>query len=108
MAYDMNIFLGTVDYSRDTSKDTIVYDKPATLYTDSTTLTTGMTLYDNTGTDTGYRVGEVLTANSFNLLVRRVLNVDGFTYTTDSSDNVILTSYVGENSDVVIPEPEEI
>lgn len=95
-------------YDRDSDKDVIEYDKPVTLYTDSTTLITGMTLYDNTGTDTGYKVGEVLTANSFNLLVRRVLNVDGFTYTTDSNDDVILTSYVGENSDVVIPEPEEI
>lgn len=108
MAYDFNIFLGTVDYSRDTSKDTIIYDIPATLYTDSTTLTTGMTLYDNTGTDTGYKVGEILTEDSFNLLVRRVLNVDGFTYTTDAEDNVVLETYTGGNTDVVIPEIEEI
>ena len=38
-------------FLRNTSKDVI--PQPAILYTDSTTLTTGMTLYDNTGTDTG-------------------------------------------------------
>lgn len=46
-----------IDWNRDTSKDII--SQPATLYTDSTTLTTGMTLYDNTGTDTGYRIDAV-------------------------------------------------
>lgn len=44
-------------FLRNTSKDITIYDAPATLYTDSTTLTAGMTLYDNTGTDTGLTVG---------------------------------------------------
>lgn len=37
-----------------------------TLYTDSATLTTGMTLYDNTGTDTGLKVGTI-SGNSFDI-----------------------------------------
>ncbi|MBR2248067.1 MAG: hypothetical protein IJ880_13785 [Bacilli bacterium] len=99
-----------MSFARNSSIDTTIYEgNPPILYTASTTLETGMDLYNNEGIAyEEYKVGEVLTANSFNLLVRRVLNVDGFTYTTDSSDDVILTSYVGENSDVVIPEPEEI
>ena len=38
-----------------------------TLYTDSTTLTTGMTLYDNTGTDTGLTVGTINQDGSFDI-----------------------------------------
>lgn len=45
--------------NRSILEDVPVSPTPATLYTDSTTLTTGMTLYDNTGTDTGLRVGEI-------------------------------------------------
>lgn len=37
-----------------------------TLYTDSGTLTTGMTLYDNTGTDTGLKVGTI-SGDSFDI-----------------------------------------
>lgn len=44
-----------ITFTRDSSKDII--GNPSTVYTDSTTLTTGMTLYDNTGTDTGLTVG---------------------------------------------------
>lgn len=53
-------------FLRNTVKDVTIYDTPATLYADSTTLTTGMTLYDNTGTDTGYKVGEI-SGNSFDI-----------------------------------------
>ena len=53
-----------IQYDRNSSKDIIL--QSATLYTDSTTLTTGMTLYDNTGTDTGYKVGEI-SGNSFDI-----------------------------------------
>lgn len=49
--------MGTARWYRDTSKD--IVPQPTTLYTDTTTLTTGMTLYDNTGTDTGLKVGTV-------------------------------------------------
>lgn len=55
----------TVTYNRDTSKDTIIYDTPPTLYTESTTLASGMTLYDNTGTDTGETVGTINQDGSF-------------------------------------------
>lgn len=48
--------MGTAKWYRDTSKDII---GKSTVYTDTTTLTTGMTLYDNTGTDTGLKVGTV-------------------------------------------------
>lgn len=51
-------------WTRDTSKDII--SQPSTLYTDTTTLTTGMTLYDNTGTDTGLKVGTI-SGNSFDI-----------------------------------------
>lgn len=60
-----------VDWNRDASKDTIIYDTPTTLYTDSTTLTTGMTLYDNTGTDTGYKVGTI-SGDSFDIQTETV------------------------------------
>ena len=53
-------------HTRDSSKDTIIYNTPQTLYTDSTILTTDMALYDNTGTDTGYKVG-VISGNSFDI-----------------------------------------
>ena len=45
-----------VNWYRDTSKDIV---STSTVYTDTTTLTTGMTLYDNTGTDTGLKVGAI-------------------------------------------------
>ena len=41
-------------FNRSAADDII--SQPATLYTNSTTLTTGMTLYDNTGTDSGLKV----------------------------------------------------
>lgn len=54
----------SVNWYRDTSKD--IVPQPTTLYTDTTTLTTGMTLYDNTGTDTGLKVGTV-SGDSFDI-----------------------------------------
>lgn len=56
--------MGTAKWYRDTSKD--IVPQPTTLYTDTTTLTTGMTLYDNTGTDTGLKVGTV-SGDSFDI-----------------------------------------
>ena len=56
-------------FLRNTSKDVI--PQPAILYTDSTTLTTGMTLYDNTGTDTGLKVGTI-SGNSFDIQTETV------------------------------------
>lgn len=55
-----------VNLNRDTSKD-IQLGNPTTVYTDSTTLTTGMTLYDNTGTDTGLTIGTVNQDGSFDI-----------------------------------------
>lgn len=46
-----------IQYDRNSSKD--ITSQPATLYTDSTTLATGMTLYDNTGIDTNLKVGVI-------------------------------------------------
>ena len=54
-----------VDLNRDTSKD--IVGNPSTVYTDSTTLTTGMTLYDNTGTDTGLVIDTVNQDGSFDI-----------------------------------------
>lgn len=53
-------------YKHDSTSDIILISQPQTLYTDSTTLTTGMTLYDNTGTDTGLKVGTI-SGNSFDI-----------------------------------------
>jgi len=58
-------------FLRNTTKDVTLYDTPATLYTDSTTLTTGMTLYDNTGTDTGLKVGTI-SGDSFDIATRTI------------------------------------
>lgn len=58
-----------IQYNRNSSKDII--SQPATLYADSTTLTTGMTLYDNTGTDTGYKVGTI-SGDSFDIQTETV------------------------------------
>lgn len=52
-------------FSRNTSKDII--PQPSTLYTNSTTLTTGMTLYNNIGMDTKYKVGEI-SGDSFDIV----------------------------------------
>lgn len=43
-----------------------------TLYTNTTDLTTGLNLYDNTGTDTGELVGTVVQTDSFNLATPHV------------------------------------
>lgn len=51
---------------RNTSKD-IVSQLPATVYTDSDTLVVGMTLYDNTGTDTGYVISVINQDGSFDI-----------------------------------------
>lgn len=51
---------------RNTSKD-IVSQLPSTVYTDSDTLVVGMTLYDNTGTDTGYVIAVINQDGSFDI-----------------------------------------
>lgn len=81
---------------------------PAILYTNTTDLATGLNLYDNTGTDTGYKVGEVLTADSFDLLKNYQLNVEDYNYTSDSNNNITLTEYIGTNTSVIAPELEVI
>ena len=53
-------------FARDSSKD---INGKSTYFTDTTLLSSGLVLYDNTGTDTTERVGEVLTSTSFNLYV---------------------------------------
>ena len=53
-----------MNFNRNPSKD---ISSSSTLYTDSTTLTTGMKLYDNTGTDTGLTIGTVNQDGSFDI-----------------------------------------
>ena len=67
-----------MSFARNSSIDTIIYeDAPGTLYTITTTLTSGMSLYDNTGTEyEDYKVGEILTATSFNLLQTQPFTLD--------------------------------
>lgn len=64
--------MATIKFNRNTSKDTMLYIIPPTVYTDSTTLTAGMTLYDNTGTDTGCVVGNI-SNNSFDRCITLTL-----------------------------------
>lgn len=88
-----------VNLNRDPSKDIVA--KPSTVYTDSTTLTTGMKLYDNTGTDTELKIGTVNQDGSFDIMrAGRTLTItnaqDSFIsptqYTvTDQDGNTILT-----------------
>ena len=79
-------------YYRDTTED-IVGD-PQTVYTASTTLTTGMLLYDNTGTDTGLMIGTVNQDGTFDVGTQEItfeldntfisnIVLDGITYTSD-------------------------
>lgn len=71
--------------NRDTSKDTIL-DKSVTLYTASTTITTGMILYDNTGTDTGKTIGTINQDGSFDI----GSNAYAFSFDKDNT----ITSYI--------------
>lgn len=99
----MTTYVGDRIYAYKDPEATLV-----TLYTNTTDLATGLNLYDNTGTDTGKKVGEVLTPDSFDLLKNYQLNVERYTYTADSNNNVTLTGYTGSNTDVVIPNLEEV
>ena len=92
----------TVSFNRDTSKDKTLYTVPPTVYTDSTTLTNGMTLYDNTGNDTGYVVTNI-NNNTFDILPPNssIICFDGsqdqrlVSYTIDG------ISYTGVNNVIV-------
>lgn len=58
----------TYTYNRDSSKDTIIQaNPPRNLFTDTTTLVSRMMLYDSTGGDSGYEIGQVVTSSSFRL-----------------------------------------
>lgn len=83
-------------FLRNTSKD--VTPQPATLYTNSTTLTTGMTLYNNTGTDSGLKVGTI-SGDSFDIQTLYSISfvkgsyvtnytIDGTTYTSNTTLNL--------------------
>ena len=80
-------------FSRNTSKD--IVPQPSTLYTNSTTLTMGMTLYDNAGTDTGKTISQINQDGSFEVETLLDINfikgslvssyiIDEVTYTTDA------------------------
>lgn len=75
---------------RNTSEDII--SQPATLYTDSTTLTSGMTLYDNTGTDISLKVSTI-SGNSFDIQSAYLINfVFGGELTNYSIDETTYTN----------------
>lgn len=95
-----------MSFARNSSIDVTIYEaNPPVLYTVSTTLETGMDLYNNEGTKyEEYKVGAVLSETSFNLLGR--LNVEDYTYTSDASYNIVLTEYIGSNTTVIAPELE--
>lgn len=97
-----------MSFARNSSIDTIIYEgNPPILYTASTTLETGMDLYNNKGiVYEEYKVGEVLTATSFNLLQVQRLNVEDYNYTSDANYNIVLTEYIGSNTTVIAPELE--
>ena len=95
-----------ITFTRDPSKD--IGSSPTTVYTASTTLTTGMTLYDNTGTDTGLMIGTVNQDGTFDVGTHEItfelektfisdFVLDGVTYT----DNVTLKLAEGDHSFVV-------
>lgn len=63
MSYDGG---GIEYYYRDESQDKIIYTIPRTVYTDTETVSNGMTLYDNNGNDNGYVVGNI-SNNSFDI-----------------------------------------
>ena len=86
--------MATIKFNRNTSKDTMLYIIPPMVYTDSTTLTAGMTLYDNTGTDTGYQVSKISNGNfelgqySVSFVIDYMVTnytLDGITYTTNTT-----------------------
>ena len=97
-----------ITFVRNSSKDVTLPNPLKTLYTDSTTLTNGMTLYDNTGTDSGLTIGIVNQDGSFDIGTYEItfeLNktyisdivLDGVTYT----NNVTLKLAEGNHSLVV-------
>ncbi len=96
-----------MSFARNSSIDTVIYEgAPGTLYTASTTLEVGMTLYNNEGIAyEEYKVGTILSETSFNLLGR--LNVEDYNYTSDASYNIVLTEYIGSNTTVIAPELED-
>ena len=98
--------IGIMAFTRDSSKD--IGSSLTTVYTASTTLTTGMTLYDNTGTDTGLTIGIVNQDGTFDIGTQEItfeldktfisnFVLDGVTYT----DNVTLKLTEGDHSLVV-------
>ena len=85
-----------ITFTRNPSND--IAGNPSTIYTDSTTLVTGMTLYDNTGTDTGLTIGTVNQDGSFEVssnwqltVIQQADSIDGTLeiYSDSEKTNVI-------------------
>ena len=84
---------------RNSTKDVTLPNPLKTVYINSTTLTNGMSVYDNTGTDTGYKVTSI-SNNSFDIgnytlaLTPKYLDTYSGYYVTDyivsDSDNNVL------------------
>lgn len=81
--------MGTAKWYRDTSKDIV---SKSTLYTDSTTLVEGATLYNNLGEDSGIKVGTINPDGSFTT----ESEVETYTLTINctSSQNLNATDFV--------------
>jgi hypothetical protein len=62
--YDDTLYGAIVNWYRDPNKDVV---SKSTLYTDSTTLVEGATLYNNLGEDSGMKVGTVNSDGSFEI-----------------------------------------
>jgi hypothetical protein len=53
---------------------------PSVVYTNTTDLVTGMTLYDSTGVDIGERIGDIVDPSSFDLDPIKYISMDGTTF----------------------------
>lgn len=102
-------------FYRDSSKDVTLPNPLKTVYTDSTTLTIGMELYDNTGTSISKTVGTINQDGSFDVVASGVTlsfisgtnvasyTIDNVTYTGNS--NITLTENDTHNLEAVAVGP---
>jgi len=63
----------TTVFTRNASKD--IVGNPQTVYTTSATLSTGMTLYDETGADTGKTVGTINQDGTFDIATTKTITL---------------------------------
>lgn len=61
-----------------------------------------------TATRLSYNSDTTATLNLVPLVPQKKLNVEDYNYTSDSNNNITLTTYIGTNTSVIAPELEEI